>query len=276
MATELKKNLAIDRVRIAIVAEKAMWTDGMTKAAEAFLPMMGAEVVGTWRPSSTATDVTAELSAIQRVGCHMILTMISGPVGIPLARQAGEMKIPAVQVGINVVAAKDDFWDATQGMANFVMHQNTFCPGAEYNEMTRPFVDGYIKRYGEVPSYTAGTYSIIKGTLDVSIQKAGSTNPNKVIKELENGIFKTAAGLTAYEKDADGRHLHDIKYGPGYTTSMGIQWQDGKQVAVWPHFKWVSPYWEYSVEPPAKPNKLSYKGLQPYVIPPWVVAAYKK
>lgn len=274
VTTQLKKDLDIDRVKIAIVAEKALWADPMVKAAEAYLPMMGMEVVGSWRPSRNATDVTAELSAIQRVGCHMILTMLSGQAGIPLAKQAGELKIPAVQVGINVIAAKDSFWEATQGMANYVMHQSTFCPGAEYNERTKPFVDAYINRYGEIPGFTASTYSIIKTTLAVAIERAGSLDAEKIIEELETGTFKTAAGITTYLKDQEGRHLHDLRYGPGYTTSLGIQWQDGKQVAVWPHFKWVSPYWEYSVEPPPQPNKMSYKGLKPYVIPPWVVAAY--
>jgi hypothetical protein len=39
-------------------------------------------------------------------------------VGIPFARQAGELKIPAIQVGINVEAQKEAFWQATQGMGN--------------------------------------------------------------------------------------------------------------------------------------------------------------
>ena len=276
VTTDLKKNLDIDRVRIAIVAENAIWVNPMVKKAEAYLPMMGMDVVGTWRPKRHATDVRSELSAIQSIGCHMILTMISGRVGIPLAKQAGEMKIPAVQVGINVIAASNSFWEKTQGMANYVMHQSTYCQEAEYNELTKPFLDEYKKRYNETPNYTAGTYGIIKDVLGVAIEKAGSIDADKVIKALENGTFKTAAGLTIFEKDVEGRHLHELKYGPGYTTSLGIQWQDGKQVAVWPHFKWLSPYWEYSVEPPAQPNKMSYKGLKPYLIPPWVVAAYKK
>ena len=202
--------------------------------------------------------------------------MISGPAGIPLAKQAGELKIPAVQVGINVVASRDSFWEATQGMANYVMHQNTYCPGAEYNDLTKPFVDEYIKRYGQVPGYTAATHGIIKVILAKSIEKAQSLNPEKLIPIIENDVHKLSSGYAIYEKDTEGHPLHDLKYGPGYLTSLGVQWQDGKQVAVWPHFKWVSPYWEYSVEPPDQPNKLSYKGLQPYVIPPWVVAAYKK
>ena len=39
------------------------------------------EVVGVWQPS-VATDVTAELAAIERAGADIVLTLLSGPVGI--------------------------------------------------------------------------------------------------------------------------------------------------------------------------------------------------
>jgi branched-chain amino acid transport system substrate-binding protein len=73
----LKKSLNIPKVKVAIVAEKAMWADPMVKATEGFVPKMGMEVAGVWRPSPVATDVMAELSAIQRSGAHLIFTMFS-------------------------------------------------------------------------------------------------------------------------------------------------------------------------------------------------------
>ena len=146
-------------VKVAIVAEKAVWVDPMIKAAEGVIPKMGMEMVGIWRPSAGATDVTAELSAIQKSGANMIFTVFSSSVGIPFARQAGELKIPAVQVGINVEAQKDGFWEATKGMGNYVFTMNTYIRGVEYNELTKPFMDTYIKRFGETPTYTADTYT---------------------------------------------------------------------------------------------------------------------
>jgi branched-chain amino acid transport system substrate-binding protein len=121
----MKKVLGLEKVKVAIVAEKAVWVDPMIAAAEAFIPKMGMEVAGVWRPSPVATDVTAELSAIQRSGAQMVLALFSSSVGIPFARQAGELKIPAAMVGINVEAQKQGFWDATQGMGNYVMTLNT-------------------------------------------------------------------------------------------------------------------------------------------------------
>jgi branched-chain amino acid transport system substrate-binding protein len=263
----MKKYLGIPQVKVAIAAEKAMWVDPMIKAAQGFIPKMGMEVVGIWRPSAVATDLTAELSAIQRSGAHMIFTVFSSSVGIPFAKQAGELKMPAVQVGINVEAQKDGFWDATQGMGNYVMTLNTYARGVETNELTKPFVDTYIKRFGEVPTYTAGTYDAIVYTLVPAIEMAGTLNADKIVEVMENRKpYKTSGGTVAYIKDAEGRPLHDLKWGPGFLTSLGTQWQDGKLVAVWP-YKW---------KPTPDGPEITYKGVVPYKIPPWVVEAYKK
>ncbi len=262
----MKKVLGIPKVKVAIVAEKAMWVDPMIKAAQGFIPKMGMEVVGTWRPSAVATDVSAELSAIQRSEAHLIFTIFSSSVGIPFAKQAGELRVPAVQVGINVEAQKDGFYKATQGMGNYVMTLNTYCRGVEANVLTKPFVETYTKRFGETPTYTADTYQAIVYNLAPAIEQAGTLDADKMIPIMETREYLSPSGTVAYLKDAEGRHLHDLKWGPGYLTSLGVQWQDGKLKGVWPN-KWVA-----AKGAPA----ITYKGIVPYKIPPWVIKKYKK
>ena len=46
-------------------------------AAQKTLPALKMEVVGLWQPSAVATDVTAELSAIDRSGAHIVFTTSS-------------------------------------------------------------------------------------------------------------------------------------------------------------------------------------------------------
>jgi branched-chain amino acid transport system substrate-binding protein len=262
----LKKYLDIPKIKVAVVAEKAMWTEGVVKVSQAILSKMGMEVVGVWRPSQVATDVTAELSAIQRSGAHMIFNWFSSSVGITFARQAGELKIPAAQVGINVEAQKDGFWEATEGMANYVMTMNTYCRGVESNENTKAFVDGYVEKFGETPTYTADTYSAIVYSLAPTIEKAGTLDADTIVSILEERVYKTASGTVKYMKDAQGRHLHDLTWGPGYLTSLGVQWQDGKLVGVWPN------RWKAAKGVP----EITYKGIVPYKIAPWIIEKYKK
>jgi branched-chain amino acid transport system substrate-binding protein len=262
----LRHSLNIPKVKVAIAAEKAEWTEPMIKAAETAIPGMGMEAVGVWRPSAVATDVTAELSAIQRSEAHIIFTIFSASVGIPFARQAGELKIPAVQVGINVEAQKDGFWGATRGMGNYVATMNTYARGVESNELTKAFVDTYVKRFGETPTYTADTYSAIVHGLATTIEQAGTLDPDKLVPIHETRVYKSPSGTVAYLKDAEGRHLHELRWGPGFLTALGVQWQDGELKAFWPN------KWKATPEAP----EVTYKGMVPYKIPPWMVEKFKK
>jgi branched-chain amino acid transport system substrate-binding protein len=267
VADIMKKSLNIPKIKVAVVVEKAMWADAFTKTAEIVIIQQGMELAGTWRPSPVAADVTAELSAIQRSGAHIIFTVFSSSVGIPFARQAGELKIPAVQVGINVEAQKDGFWQATRGMCNYVMMSNTYCRGVEYNnELTKPFVEGYIKRFGETPGYTADTYAALFYTLAQTIEQAGTLDPDKLVSVLEERVYMTPGGQVKYMKDPEGKPLHDLTWGPGYTTGIATQWLDGKLVGVWPY------KWKLTPDAP----EVTYRGVVPYKIPPWIMERYKK
>jgi branched-chain amino acid transport system substrate-binding protein len=252
----LKKELGIEKAKVAVVAEKAMWIDPMVKAIESNVPKMGMELVGIWRPSATATDVTAELTALQRKDAQIIFTIFSASVGITFARQAGELKIPAAFVGINVESQKDGFWAATQGMGNYAVTTTTYVRGVNYSERTEPFVEKYVSRFGEVPTYTSDTYGAIKAVLAEVIETAGTIDAEKLIPLIEKTDFKkgTSAPITKFDKK------HDLVFGPGYATGIAQQWQDGKMKAWWPNG------WE----------GYTLKGMVPYKIPPWMIEKYKK
>ena len=255
----MRKAVGIQKPRVAIVGEKQAWVEAMVKASEANIPKLGLEVAGVWRPSQTATDVTAELSAIQRSEAHIIFTIFSASVGVTFAKQIGELKIPVAQVGINVEAQKDGFMEATGGMGNYVMTMNTYARDVEYNELTKPFVDGYIKRFGEVPIYTTATRDAILMIAE-SAKRVGSLDADKIVAELEKWDEKGTAGRLKFDKN------HDPVWGPGYLTSLGVQWQDGKLVGVWPN------KWKATPEAP----EITYKGIVPYKLPPWFIEKYKK
>jgi branched-chain amino acid transport system substrate-binding protein len=271
----MKKQMAIDKFKVALLIEKALWAETMVKEFESMLPKMGIEIVGTWRPQPTAKDLTAELKAIEASRCHIILAVINGPACITLGRQYGELKIPAVVMGIISQAGTLKYYEATQGMGDYVMTSTLYTQDLEINELTKPFVDNYFQRYKEIPQYTALTHTIIRYELLPSIEKAGSLDPEVLIPYLESNISHSPGGVAAFGRDELGRPTHELVWGPNFTTGIAAQWQDGKLLPVWPYFKWMSPYWEFSVEPPAKEHDLSIKGLVRFKIAPWVLEAYK-
>ncbi|HEX6690700.1 MAG TPA: ABC transporter substrate-binding protein [Burkholderiales bacterium] len=224
---QIRADLKTDTPKVAILAEKAVWTEGLIAAAQKTLPgPLKMEVVGLWQPSATATDVTAELSAIERSGAHIVFTMLSGPVGISVGRQMGERNMKAVAWGINVEGQKEEFWQAAAGKAQFVSTLDTYSE-VEMTPKTIPFVQAFKQRYKKAPTYTAATYDAIM-LLKAVIEQEGTTNADKLVAAIEK-IEHVGTGATA---SWDKRH--DLNWAVGKTAGIAVQWQDGKKVPFWP------------------------------------------
>ena len=226
VAGEMRKQLNKPSPKVAILAEKAVWVEGIVAAAQKNLPAMKMEVVGVWQPSAVATDVTAELSAIERTGADIVFTLLSGPVGIVVGRQMGERNMKSIAFGINVEAQKDAFWQAAAGKANYVSTLDTYAE-VQMTPKTMDFVKAFQARFGKSPTYNAGTHDAIY-LLKEAIEQAGTTDADKLVQALEKISFVGAAGVIEFDK------RHDPVWGPGKSTGIAVQWQDGKKVPFWP------------------------------------------
>jgi branched-chain amino acid transport system substrate-binding protein len=235
---QIRTSLKKETPKVAILAEKVMWTEAIVKAAEANLPKMKMEVVGTWQPSPVATDVTAELAAIDRAGADIVFTILSGPVGIVVGRQMGERNMKAIAFGINVEAQKDGFWQATASKGNYVATLDTYAE-VEMTPKTIPFVKAFKERFKKAPTYNSGTHDALK-LLKEAIETAGTTDADKLVPVIEKMSYTAAAGQIEFDKN------HDPVWGLGKITGIAVQWQDGKKVPFWP------------------PN---VKGMQPFKLP---------
>ena len=235
IATQVRTELKTEAPKVAILAEKAVWTGGLIAAAQKNLPAMKMEVVGLWQPSATATDVTAELSAIDRTGAHIVFTMLSGPVGISVARQMGERNMKAVAWGINVEGQKDEFWQAAAGKAQFVSTLDTYAE-VEMTPKTVPFVKAFKQRFKKAPTYNAATYDAIM-FLKENIEKVGSLDADKLVDSMEKAEHVGTASVVTFDK------RHDLVWAVGKTAGIAVQWQDGQKVPFWPpNVKGMKPF----------------------------------
>jgi branched-chain amino acid transport system substrate-binding protein len=223
---QIRADLKTDTPKVAILAEKAVWTEAIVAAAQKNLPGMKMEVVGTWQPSATATDVTAELSAIDRSGAQIVFTALSGPVGISVGRQMGERGMKAVAWGINVEGQKEEFWQAAAGKAQFVSTLDTYAE-VEMTPKTVGFVRAYKERYKKPPTYTAATYDAIY-LLKSAIEQQKTTSADKLVPALEKMEHVGSGAILTFDK------RHDPVWGVGTTAGIAVQWQDGKKVPFWP------------------------------------------
>ncbi|MBS4020982.1 MAG: ABC transporter substrate-binding protein [Dethiobacter sp.] len=252
-AAVVREELGIPVPKVAILVEKVLGFDPVAAAAPQAIPTMGMEVVGTvWRPSQTATDVTAELTAIRESGAHIIYSILSGPVGIVYARQWEEMQIPAVSIGINVEAQAGGFWQSTGGKGNYETTLS-FLSRVAVTEKTIPFYDKFLATYKEAPLYLAGSYDTIY-MLAEAIERAGSLDSDALVVEMEKTDYIGTSGRFVFDE------RHDPKWGPQFQAGLGVQWIDGKQVVFWP-FGWQG---------------VKHEGAVRYTIPPWVVKHWKQ
>ena len=162
-------------VKLAVLAEQAVWADAIVTSALSYLPTRGIPVTAkdVWRPSDKATDLAAELQAIKDSGANIIMTALSGTVGIAYGKQWEELKIPAASVGINVMAQADSFIASTGGLGNYEMTLNVYARGVELTDKTAAFMDAFIDEMGEAPTYNAGTYDAMY-ILKEAIERADS------------------------------------------------------------------------------------------------------
>ncbi len=228
VAGQIRKDLKKEIPKVAILAEKAAWTEGLIAAAQGrLLPALKMAVVGVWQPSDRATDVTAELAAIERANADIVFTLLSGPVGITVGRQMGERNMKAVAFGINVEAQKDEFWKAAAGKANFVATLDTYGEGGEMTPRTLPFVKAFRTRFKETPTYNAGTYDAVY-LLKEAIEKAGTIDAERLVPTIEKLSFIGTSAVIEFDK------RHDPVWGLGKLTGVAVQWQDGQKVVFWP------------------------------------------
>lgn len=204
------------------------------------------------------TDVTAELSAIKATGAHVIFQVASGPMGITLAKQWGELRIPATLVGGSSEAISRHYWEATGGYGAYTTAMTSFLR-VKITDKTIPFWDAYVKRYNDFPTNTAGTYDAIY-VLKEGIERAGTIDSDAVVSELEKTDYVGITGRIKFYA-RDHAFPHNVVFGPGFITWVVSQFSEGGKIGcIWPHG------WE----------GVTYEGSEGYKIPPWVVEYWKK
>jgi branched-chain amino acid transport system substrate-binding protein len=142
-------------------------------------------------------------------------------------------EVPIPMFGISSQASNSAFWNDTNGATAGVVYQAVSGPDAGISPKTQPFTEAFKKRFGNFPSYAGYTaYDEVYYVAD-AIHRAGGTDADKLVAALEKTDWEGTIGRTQFYGKED-KFTHSIKYGPGMITGEMLQWQDGKQVTVWP------------------------------------------
>ena len=235
LVCDAAKDLLVDGLKMktaVIMSEDAAWTKPLDAGYEECLPKVGLKVVDHIRFSPDTTDFTPIFNKIESQKPDVIVTGISH-VGVQPTVQWKNQQVPIALFGISAQALSPTFWGDTNGAAEGVPSLAVATPDVAVTPKTKPFAQAYKAKYGTPPAYTGYTAYDDVYIIAEAIQRAGSTDPDKVVAEMEKTDFVGTIGRIQFYGKED-RFTHAIKSGPGTVSGMVFQWQNGKQVSVWP------------------------------------------
>jgi branched-chain amino acid transport system substrate-binding protein len=229
------KELLVDEKHLKtsiIMSEDAAWTKPLDVGYEECLPKVGLKVLDHIRFSPDTTDFTPIFNKIEAAKPDVMITGISH-VGVQPTVQWKNQQVPIPMFGISSQATNSTFGKDTNNASDGVLYQGVSGPDVAVTPKSIPFAEGFKAKFGNYPSYAGYTsYDEVYYIAD-AVKRAGSTDADKLVDALEKTDWVGTIGrIQFYGKD--DQFTHSIKYGKGLITGLMLQWQDGKQVSVWP------------------------------------------
>jgi branched-chain amino acid transport system substrate-binding protein len=215
-----------------VLSEDAAWTTPLDAEYLACLPKIGVQVLDHIRFSPDTSDFTPLYNKIEGEKPDVIVTGISH-TGVQPTVQWAQQQVPIPMIGMSSQATSGTFWHDTNGAAAGVVTFSLAVDGADVTPKTQAFINTYTKRFGEAPPYTGFTTVDAVNVVAQAIKRAGSTDGEKLMTALEQTDYPGTIGRVQFlGRDSD--FTHGMKFGEGYVTGIALQWQDSKQVPLWP------------------------------------------
>ena len=235
LVCDAAKDMLVDGLKMktaVIMSEDAAWTTPLDAGYVECLPKIGLKVLDHIRFSPDTTDFTPIFNKIEGEKPDVIITGISH-VGTQPTVQWKSQQVPIPMFGISSQATNSTFWKDTNGATDGVLYQGVSGPDVAVTPKTLPFVESFVKKYGNAPSYCGYTaYDDVYIIAD-AIHRAGSTDSDKLVAALEKTDYVGTIGKVEFLPQGDP-HVHGLRTGAGFITGLMLQWQNGVQVNLWP------------------------------------------
>lgn len=219
--------------RVAIVAENTDWGLGIKDLAEAGLKAAGVatEVFNTERQSQ---DHYTELNKIKNFKPDLVLAFVYGFGVHYLIAQSNEVGlVPQTALlleGAGPPSLWPDFWKNVGDAGNLELFVSSMHKDVMLTPVAKEFQDAYVKKFGKEPTdyKSRSMYNTLLIAAD-AINRAGSTDPDKLVEALEKTDLTVCSGQVKF-----GTEKGSYRYHQWQPPMLIIQWQDKKQVVVYP------------------------------------------
>ena len=216
----------------AIMSEDADWTKPLDAGYRSCLPKAGLRVTEEIRFNPDTTDFTPIFNKLEATHPDIIMTGI-GHVGVQPTVQWHDQQVPIPMDGVSAQATNPAFWKDTNGAANGVVTETGTVPGLALTPRTLPVAHEFEAKYGHFPAYDGFTTYDEVWALAQAMERAHSTKPDAIVAQMEKTAMVGTLGRYGFYGPKD-KYTHALRYGKHWVRGIFMQWQDGKQVCVWP------------------------------------------
>ncbi len=211
---------------IALAYEDGPFGSSANDEATAFARNHGLTIVFREAFKSGSPDLTPLLTKAKTAGADVFVFVSFDQDVVPVATQSRQVAFspklilaspPSWPVGFEKLAAGNFLG----GMALWTAENS--------HPASRRFVQRYREQFNEEPSSYWGplAYTNLVTVAD-AIRRAGSTDLNALIKEMKATDYEGPIGRPlTFKRSIYGKNQ-------GFTRLIAFQWQNGKQVVVWP------------------------------------------
>jgi branched-chain amino acid transport system substrate-binding protein len=197
----------------------------------------GWTIVGQESYPTGTSDFSSSLMKARATGAQVIMPIFDMPQSGTLVKQWNAMKVPAILAGFISPLAGSDAWNTFDGKIAGSMNMNFEMGSAIASEKvpaSKTFYDKYEKKYGKKIQAGHGPAPAYESVyiLKEAIERAGSTDPDAIVAELEKTDRFGVMGRIRYDEG----HQAVFGFDPQETClSTVFQWTPGgDRVIVFP------------------------------------------
>ena len=219
---DMLDSLSPKPTKVAIFAEKTDWGAEMSGLWKAEADKRGYTIVANEEYAVGAKDFAPTVLAAKDGGAEVVLAVPTPPDGLALAKQMKEVGLNA-SAYVFVRAADSPTWaENLQKDGNYFMLMPGWNASVKFPGSAE-MAQRYQAKFGKPAQATTGSAYAAVQILADAITRAGAVDRDKIRDAIAATDMMTVAGPVKFNAD-----------GTAQITTIISQWQDGKQVLVWP------------------------------------------
>lgn len=218
--------------KVAIVRENSDWGVGIAERTEYNMKNYGLPFV-TLKVERESKDFYTELTKLKGENPDIILAYIYGTglhFFVAQAHEVGLSPKSLILDGAGPPSLWDSFWKNVGKAGELELFISSMHEKVHLTPTSRKFWEDYKKKFGKDPSdyKTRSIYNVVLIAAD-AINRAKSTNNEAIVEALEKTNLEVTTGIVKF-----GLKQGSYEYHQWMPPMLVVQWQDQKQVVVFP------------------------------------------